>query len=237
MIFQQLPKEIFLIILKGINTIDLINLQEVNPYLKQLIQEQFWNKVNDSDQIIYSLTGLNKDNYTVYDEINKNGSIDLFIKGHPRSSINTFLIKNGFNPSPGKIINYRADHKYCTDFSGRISFSRKVFLLMYLLEYIVKTIIIKMGRYDIDDKWKINLCFEPFNFHHPLYHSIHLNGWTGALLNLARDNKHKDLKLIGELAESKDIVEQAMKEIFPNLQYKIIDNTIEIPLDSITDII
>lgn len=58
-----------LIVLEQLDTIDLVNLQQLSPYLKRLIQEEFWDKIDDLDGIVTSLKGLNKDNYWIYDNI------------------------------------------------------------------------------------------------------------------------------------------------------------------------
>lgn len=238
--------DVDLITLKQLDTVDLANLQEISIYLKQLIQKEFWDKVNDPDHIIHSLKGIDKTNYSVYDDIEKNGSINFYLEGYPHSKHHKLLDRNGFNLPPSQIIIGKFN-KHVDDPSKYLPDDWEIItMLQYVLEYIAKTIIVKLGDFTIPSEYQNAFCFILFDIEHDradydhddpnndIYYGAGYEDWINSFNEVMLSNPGKDLKLVADLIVNKDIVKNIMKHTLPNIKYRFgRGNSISIPLDSI----
>lgn len=181
--------------------------------------------INDKDNVITFLKGINSTNDYLYLNIQKKGSIDTYMNAKINEDAYTLnILENSeFKLSLSAEIMYTVKH----DIDG--------------IEDIFGTAIPKIARnaiilgniINIDEYCKNYRCWETFYFDDP-YTIYEYNKWIGSCNNIASKYPNNDLILKCELAIDTNVVYDVIK-LIPELKYSISNNILIIDLDSINE--
>ena len=182
--------------------------------------------INDQDGLIQSINTLHYNNVDIFQDIEEQGSIKTYIDRSNRSSYEDviFLESIGIQPTIARqVLTIVNNTEYGDSFFER---------LFYTTRLIGSNIVVKGNKERVAPEYRDYRCWETFQLSQP-YTEYEYNKWLGSCFDLAANNVGSGLSLLCQLKIPAAQVKVIMHDLFPGLIYKLVSQTLSIPLDEI----